>query len=975
MASVYEVIEPSRGQRAALKLFHRAGASLRAVQREYRALAGLDHPGIVRVFDCGRLEERPFLLMELVLGRPAQAHARHAGAPGSPRRCAEALRIVHDLVEGLAYLHQRGMVHRDIKSSNVLASATGRVKLLDLGTAGVGRAAAGGARVPGLERFAGTVVYASPEQLRGESVDGRSDLFSVGVLWYRMLTGELPYPAAKRESAIEERRTRRPLAPHLRVPGISPAVGDLVVTLLEAAPGARPSSAQALLERLRPLLATRGGRSAALWPAPPPLFGREGLHRAIEAFLGAAGAGALGLLHGPEGSGQGETLRWVERQARRSGTRTLVPEAGPGGLLSRLLLALPRHVRGARRGMRGSRVERVVQVLERLGRAKGRPLLLSVGELSRLSESGLRDLTSLMRSIAERGLPVRILAIWSDERAPLPELLSGAELELTVLPLPLLDERSADWHLRSMAEGRVLPPRVGGSVLDAGRGRPEALERALSEAVEGGRLRLGRTPEGTACWLEALVGAEDPVRPPGEALAQVLGRGAEQAPWTPPPGPGFPAEMLSPRDLLACEPEDHPDPNLRSLLFAWRGHARGQLGDRDLQADADLLRAEEGLSVAWKHGWEPAAYWRSWLALVRAHQMVERGRQLEASRRLDEAPSPPDSPWCDQLRAAAKLALHTADGVPRLPAGLEDGTALELGVFSPLLRAGLASWRLQRGELDALIDGGSADDAGVIAPWDLEAEVRREVAVARALTICGRLGEARQRLHALLVRLGPGEPGPPRALLHIALAEVELELYRPGVAREGLADAFVLLRHCDRPEVACERERVRGRLALACGEPQRAETAFRTGENLLRGTGFHLRAALLASWRARAVARQGRRREAGELLTPAEGRLRDAGAMPGLTVACAARWEISALRDDPDRCYEPVVAWLERERALMPWLDLRIARLRHADRRRDRPRVERLRVEAAELQHRILDGLEEADRLLLGMRPRYRVLA
>ncbi len=195
------------------------------------------------------------------------------------------------------------------------------------------------------------------------------------------------------------------------------------------------------------------------------------------------------------------------------------------------------------------------------------------------------------------------------------------------------------------------------------------------------------------------------------------------------------------------------------------------------------------------------------------------------------------------------------------------------------------------------------------------------------------------------------------------------------MAREQLADAFVLLRHCDRPEIAAERECARGRLSLACGEPARAEAAFRTGLELTRGTGFHVLAARMECWLARALARTGRRREATALLGPAMERLGAAGAMPALAVGCGARWEAGGFVEDPDLCYQPVAAWLEAEQALLPWLDWCVARLRHAAMHRDLGRVARVKEETAALQRRVLAGLGEDERRLLSMRARYRALA
>jgi tetratricopeptide (TPR) repeat protein len=183
-----------------------------------------------------------------------------------------------------------------------------------------------------------------------------------------------------------------------------------------------------------------------------------------------------------------------------------------------------------------------------------------------------------------------------------------------------------------------------------------------------------------------------------------------------------------------------------------------------------------------------------------------------------------------------------------------------------------------------------------------------------------------------------------------------------------------MLRHCDRPELMAGRERVRGRVALACGEPSRAEAAFRTGLNMLRGTGFQVAAAELQCWLSRALSRLGRRREAASLLAPARTILAEAGALPALTVACAAAWEAGGYREDPQISYAPVLAWLEREDPMLARCDLALARMRHAALHADLGRVHTLRSEAAALLGRLLQAQEPEDQAILTMHPRLRLL-
>ena len=199
MAAVFEVEEPETGRRFAAKLLGRRGMASTRFRREYRALTRMNHPNIVRVYRFGIADgDQPYITMELLDGVPAQVHAKASGRPGSKERTAEVVRITVCIADALAYLHARGIIHRDLKSSNVLVMSDGSVKLLDFGTAHLQR---GGDEITSHGEFVGTFAYASPEQLKGEEVDSRSDVYSFGVLFYRLLTGKRPFEAPQEVGA------------------------------------------------------------------------------------------------------------------------------------------------------------------------------------------------------------------------------------------------------------------------------------------------------------------------------------------------------------------------------------------------------------------------------------------------------------------------------------------------------------------------------------------------------------------------------------------------------------------------------------------------------------------------------------------------------------------------------------------------------------------------------------------------------
>ncbi|TAJ19254.1 MAG: serine/threonine protein kinase, partial [Planctomycetota bacterium] len=192
MGSVWRARQLELSRDVALKVLAPATSndpSFRArFEREARALAALDHPHIVRVYDYGQAGPYSFLLMELVEGASLRELLQQ-GRLGE----AEVLGLARDTCAALAYAHARGVVHRDIKPENLLVDGAGRIKVADFGLAKlVGPAATASLRSSGGERV-GTPLYMAPEQLeQPASVDHRADLYALGVVLYELLTGELP---------------------------------------------------------------------------------------------------------------------------------------------------------------------------------------------------------------------------------------------------------------------------------------------------------------------------------------------------------------------------------------------------------------------------------------------------------------------------------------------------------------------------------------------------------------------------------------------------------------------------------------------------------------------------------------------------------------------------------------------------------------------------------------------------------------
>ncbi|MFF5173404.1 protein kinase [Micromonospora sp. NPDC000089] len=232
-----------------------------AIQREARAAARLTHPHITRVYDYGEAPLPggavvPYLVMELVEGRSLADRLT-----GGPLAWAAAVRTTAEVAAALAAAHRIGVVHRDVKPANVMLTEAG-AKVLDFGIA----ALAGpnrGAGQPG-ELMMGTPAYFAPERMTPGPPDPASDVYALGTLLYRALSGRAPLPVQTWEDALEVHGRRTPVPP-LRVPGLPTDLAELTMACLASDPARRPTAEQ-LADRLRAALA-----AAAPTAAPPSM--------------------------------------------------------------------------------------------------------------------------------------------------------------------------------------------------------------------------------------------------------------------------------------------------------------------------------------------------------------------------------------------------------------------------------------------------------------------------------------------------------------------------------------------------------------------------------------------------------------------------------------------------------------------------------------------------------------------------------
>ena len=210
-------------------------------RREAQNAAALNHPAIVAVYDTGEAETPngplPYIVMEYVDGVTLRDIV-HTDGPMPPQR---AIEIIADACQALNFSHQHGIIHRDVKPANIMISKTGAVKVMDFGIA---RAIAdSGNSVTQTAAVIGTAQYLSPEQARGETVDARSDVYSLGCVLYEILTGEPPFVGDSPVAVAYQHVREDPIPPSQRHPGISPELDAVVLKSLAKNPDNRYQTA------------------------------------------------------------------------------------------------------------------------------------------------------------------------------------------------------------------------------------------------------------------------------------------------------------------------------------------------------------------------------------------------------------------------------------------------------------------------------------------------------------------------------------------------------------------------------------------------------------------------------------------------------------------------------------------------------------------------------------------------------------
>ncbi len=274
MADVYLAHDLELGRDICLKLMltqYMRSEEIRArFQREARAAAQLQHRHIVQVFDVGQMPDgRPFLAMEFITGGSLEDLIRREAQQARPFSPVYVLKLMRQVAVALQAIHRAGMVHRDLKPSNILLREDGTPVVADLGIVAVTEAT----RLTRTGQMLGTPYYMPPEQVRGQALDARADMYAFGVMLYEMLAGQRPFSGSDRLAILEQHLKAAPPPLERWRAALAPATVSLVNTCLQKQPEDRFRDISALLVQLDLALAQEQGEAApTLTEMPQPFW-------------------------------------------------------------------------------------------------------------------------------------------------------------------------------------------------------------------------------------------------------------------------------------------------------------------------------------------------------------------------------------------------------------------------------------------------------------------------------------------------------------------------------------------------------------------------------------------------------------------------------------------------------------------------------------------------------------------------------
>ena len=293
MGEVYRAEDLKLSQVLAIKFLPEAlskdASALARFHSEVRVARQVSHPNVCRVFDIGDADGVPFLTMEYVDGEDLSSLVRRIGRLPQDK----AVEVSRQICAGLAAAHERGVIHRDLKPSNVMLDGAGKARITDFGLAGIA------ANIQGAEVRAGTPAYMAPEQLLGKEVTTRSDIFSLGLVMYEVLTGKRAYDATTVPELMKARQSGTLTNPSTLVRDLDPLTERVILRCLETDPAKRPATALQVAAALPGGDPLAAALAAGETPSPEMVAAageKEGLNPKIGLLCFAGVILALGLL-------------------------------------------------------------------------------------------------------------------------------------------------------------------------------------------------------------------------------------------------------------------------------------------------------------------------------------------------------------------------------------------------------------------------------------------------------------------------------------------------------------------------------------------------------------------------------------------------------------------------------------------------------------------------------------------------------
>lgn len=459
----------------ALKILHPGKIDTdeqRRFHREFLTLQKLRHDNVVAVHEFGLHGEYPWIAMEHVDGIDLDGQIERWRAEPGADRFPDVERLFRGLCEGLSYVHRCGLIHRDLKPSNILLTAAGEPKLSDFGF--VKSENALDTQLTQAGRLVGTVAFMAPEQIMGEPVDSRIDLYSLGAVLYVLLTLQKPIEADSIPGYLARHLTHVPRPPSELDPRVPVHLERICTRLLLKDPAQRFASARQVIEELDAGVPTKRA----------PVYGRDPLLSSLLVRLQAlkSSTGGVVVVSGPDGIGKSTLLAELTERARAAGCDIARCTGGEPSPMQTLAAQLPAL---------GVGVDPALRVVAAVRR---RPLVLVIDDLEEMAHKPLERLTGLVRDlVAVEGERMLVVAAVSREDGPVAGLTSGAATGLTPERVPLdgLGRRATIALVRSQGVTGAAGAALGHRLHEELSGNPGDVIEQIEALVSTGWLVAG----------------------------------------------------------------------------------------------------------------------------------------------------------------------------------------------------------------------------------------------------------------------------------------------------------------------------------------------------------------------------------------------------------------------------------------------------------------------------------------------------